>query len=272
MFGTGLPPKDASATGLAGLRPIGPVTGVCVYGAEYLHGDGPVTGAPGEVYRYHTAINPVRLSRSRALSRLAADAYALGADAVVSVRVAHAERPGRDEGGAVEATATGMAVAWEGRVHEPHEPHLTTMTVQEYWKLAHAGYLPVGVVTDTIMVGCAARDRIARSPLRARLTAVGRGSRELTDPSAMVRAAYQYAEVTVRQQVYAMNAEGVIDVRFDTRKWLAESKRLTFKMTLTVTATAITPAHLPQDGSTRRSQPVSPLRLRTVRTTNDQRS
>lgn len=257
MFSTGLPPGETAMTRAAGLQPLGQVTGTCVYRATHIRGRGPTTRyAPGTIYRYYEPVEAVIQSRRTALRRLSRQAGKLGADLVTDVRVEQAEReiPGAREtdGGFVEATATGYALARSGEPGARRKPVLTTMSVGEYWKLAQSGYAPAGVVMATVMVGSVASGAApdgagpsavgAWDPAGDRLTAGDIGSRELTDVSAMVRAAWRSAERAIRQQAQAHGAEGIVDVSFTSRTWLADAARLAFKMMLTVTGTSIAPA------------------------------
>jgi uncharacterized protein YbjQ (UPF0145 family) len=89
----------------------------------------------------------------------------------------------------------------------------------------------------------------AWDPARDRLTAGDIGSRELSDVSAMVRAAWKSAERAIRQQAQAHGAEGIVDVSFTSRKWMTDAARLAFKMILTVTGTSIAPARSDGAGS-----------------------
>jgi uncharacterized protein YbjQ (UPF0145 family) len=231
MFASGILPKEAAMTGPAGLRPLGQVAGTCVYHSNHIRGFGPVIGHPGEIYRFHAPVEAVLLSRRKALWRLSNAAGALGADLVTGIRVTHEERESDDpqdkNGGTVEATATGYAVAREQEPRAKRKPLPVTISVGEYWKLLQGGYAPAGMVMTTIMTGCVASGR--RTP------------GELSDVSGMVRAAWQFAEEDIRRQVHAAGAEGVVGVSFGSRKWLADPARLTFKMILTVTGTSIAP-------------------------------
>lgn len=241
MFTSGILPKEAAMTRAAGLRPLGQVAGTCVYHSNHIHGFGQVTGQPGEIYRFHAAIEAVLLSRQKALRRLVKAAGAMGADLVTGIQVTHQEEESGDEqdknGGIVEATATGYAV---GRTHKPRgkrKPVPVTISAAEYWKLLQGGYAPAGMVMTTVMTGSVA----ARDTGWDQIAAGGRANRELSEVSHMVRAAWQFAEKDIQGQVHAVGAQGVIGVRFSSREWLADPARLTFKMILTVTGTSIAP-------------------------------
>jgi uncharacterized protein YbjQ (UPF0145 family) len=189
MFTSGILPKEAAMTGAAGLRPLGQVAGTCVYRSDHIHGFGPVTGHPGEIYRFHALVEAVLLSRRKALLRLSNAAEALGADLVTGIRVTHEERESGDprdkNGGIVEATATGYAVAREQKPRVKRKPVPVTISVGEYWELLQGGYAPVGIVMTTVMTGCVASGR--------------RTAGELSAVSGMVRAAWQFAEKDIRR-------------------------------------------------------------------------
>jgi uncharacterized protein YbjQ (UPF0145 family) len=241
MFTSGILPKEAAMAQAAGLRPLGQVAGTCVYHSNHIHGFGQIAGHPGEIYRFHAPIEAVLLSRRKALRRLVNAAGALGGELVTGIRVTHEERESGDEhdknGGIVEATATGYAVAREQKPRVKRKPLPVTISADEYWKLLQGGYAPAGMVMTTVMTGSVA----ARDAGWDRIGAGGRANRELSDVSGMVRAAWQFAEKDIRRQVHAAGGEGVVDVSFTSREWLADPARLTFKMILTVTGTSIAP-------------------------------
>jgi uncharacterized protein YbjQ (UPF0145 family) len=231
MFTSGILPKEAAMTGAAGLQPLGQVAGFCVCQSNHIRGRGPVAGHPGGIYRFRLPVEAVLLARRTALLRLSKAAGALGAHLVTGIRVTHEERESGDpqdkNGGVVEATATGYAIAREGEPRVRREPLPVTISAGEYWKLRQRGYAPAGMVMTTVMTGCVASGR----------RTVG----EFSEVSGMVRAAWQFAEEDIRRQVHAAGAEGVVGVSSGSRKWLADPARFTFKMILTVTGTSIAP-------------------------------
>ena len=219
-FTAGLGANDIAAARIAGLRPIAQVMGACVIRSNN-----------------YSPLGAVRTARTRALWRLRLDARKLEADVVTGVQVSHTERR-TNAGDIVEAVATGMAVAWEGRVPARREPVLVTIGIQDYWKLAQGGYLPAGMVMTTDRASCSAVSRPPRLPADGTLASLGLSNYEYAAVSGMVRDAYRYAELNVRKQVRSLRAEGVIGVRFDTRKQRTSQY---VALTVTMTGTAVVP-------------------------------
>jgi uncharacterized protein YbjQ (UPF0145 family) len=219
-------------TDAAGLRPLGQVAGTCVYHTSHLRGLGTAPGQTGEIYRFHLAVEAVRESRRKALRRLLEAARALGADVVTGIRVTHEERESDDRahdpyGGIVVATANGYALARQQAPRARVKPLPVTVSVGEYWKLRQGGWAATGMVMTTVMTGCADSGRSTAG--------------ELAEASGMVQAAWKFAEEDIWQQARAARGTGVLDVKPDSRKWLADPALFAFKMILTVTGTVVAP-------------------------------
>jgi uncharacterized protein YbjQ (UPF0145 family) len=150
MSAGGLFTSDLSVSEFAlvhsiGLRPLAQVMGSSIYHVGWQQSPGRWGGwQPGGVSQELTTLSEAwNAARERAFGRLAQEAKALGAHAVVGVELT----TGRHDwaAGAIEYIAVGTAVRIEGA--EPvAEPTLTDLSGQDYWKLRQAGYEPLGVV------------------------------------------------------------------------------------------------------------------------------
>lgn len=252
MFTTGLKADDVAVTGIAGLRPLGQVTGACASRSGFYRGHGKMVGGPGKVYLYPEAVAAVRATREQAVRAMARDAAALGADAVVGIHVSHGERPCGDRdgyGALVESAASGIAVTWQGMPPGAGEPVLTNLDVQGCLKLFQCGYAPVGMVMSTVMTGCVARRFRAVESSLSTTGARYWSADQYPDAAAMVTMGYRAMGEEIREQGLAMGAEGIIGVEFQRRTWGHElaTRRSgimcrDFKMILTVAGTAIAAA------------------------------
>ena len=128
-----------------GLRPLGQVMGSSIYHVGWQQSPGRWGGwQPGGVSQELTVLSEAwNAARQRAFGRLAQEAKALGAHAVVGVELT----TGRHDwaAGAIEYIAVGTAVRIEGAA-AVDQPALTDLSGQDYWKLRQAGYEPLGVV------------------------------------------------------------------------------------------------------------------------------
>lgn len=122
-----------------GFRPLGLVMGSCFYHVGYSVANQAGTWYSRDLTDVETALYE---GRRRALHRLEQEAAALGAHAVVGVRI-HSQKPGY-YGHESEFAAFGTAVAYDG-VPTPERPVLCTVDGQSLAKLLQAGSLPVGL-------------------------------------------------------------------------------------------------------------------------------
>jgi uncharacterized protein YbjQ (UPF0145 family) len=146
-------PFTTSASGIemychldAGYHPIKFVMGNVAYALGIGRGftGGLRTMAKGEVHEYSEMYNGIR---HLALSRLKAEAAALGANAVVDIGVDI--RPFGP--GIVELLMTGTAARHARLPERPSAEHVVTseLTGEELWNLAKIGYVPVELVMAT---------------------------------------------------------------------------------------------------------------------------
>ena len=228
MFTAGLNASGLAAADIAGLRPIGQVTGACVLRTQF-----------------NASARALGVGRRRALQRMENHARKSAADAVACVQVTQTERQAGEsadrDGVLVEAVATGMAITWPGSPPHPGNPVLTNMTIQECWKLALGGYAPAGIVMSVIADAGSLSPSSAYGPPDAAGTPVAGASvaganYEYTDVSAMFRSAYRRAADDMRTQAAALGAEGVIAAQLDRRiTWAG----LYVRIILTMMGTAI---------------------------------
>jgi uncharacterized protein YbjQ (UPF0145 family) len=211
--------------GLIGLEPVAPVFGVSVVGIgrqllpplpavreRYLADFGNPLGAVGAfspvtyaeptrvqriAHRWRdTVVCPLemvgeawRLARRNALDRLAEATLAVGADAVVGVRVESAQR---DRGRrCVEIVMAGTAVRRPGAARA-RWPEVSNLSVDDHLLLSTAGYEPAGLVAATAAV-------FVSPPLRTRVRRTRSivQNQELVEYADGVRLAYE----SVRQRL-----------------------------------------------------------------------
>jgi uncharacterized protein YbjQ (UPF0145 family) len=228
---------ELSAAGLGlcrrlDLAPVAQVFGACAY---RIGGSGaPVLGEPG--YRAYFARGPrspeIRTfelrrvsgaydeARRRALTRLRHRASAAGADAVVGVTIKLAETGGDGATDCVlEYLATGTAMAWRSgsrpRRHAT-EPLLTPLSIEEWWRLDQAGYVPSGLVAATTV--------LLTRPSQPTGLALARGARrsgpapqELGDLSAAVTQAQSVCHRRLIEQGRRSGGGGLIGVSLELR-------------------------------------------------------
>lgn len=128
-----------------GLQALSHVAGSSVV---YLGSPTPPAGRARELKSASEGLNA---ARTRALKRLAEEARCIGADVVIGVRIA---RTGRTDVPDTERVMTfdamGTAVKMQG-APLAHRPVLTTLSVQDFWKLSRAGYQPLGIVAASVV-------------------------------------------------------------------------------------------------------------------------
>jgi uncharacterized protein YbjQ (UPF0145 family) len=137
----------------AGFWPVDRVTGCVVLNFAWWNDE---IAAPGRRLRapYPREYNVDLWRRSQAYARLlyqgrraaaeriAAQCTALGGDGVVGIRIDVTPYPGDRR--ARQFTATGTAVRAAGSIHVT-SPFLAGLTAQDFTKLMHAGWVPVGM-------------------------------------------------------------------------------------------------------------------------------
>ncbi len=141
--------------GSVGFRPVGQVLGTSVYrigwtGTNYCGGGGRWGGgfspAPTNAL---PLIQSLYDARSRALTRMQAEAVALGADGVVGVELTISNFVGAQS--SLEFHAIGTAVRADGPVHPPL-PFLSDLSGQDFVKLLRSGWVPTGIAMGIAVV------------------------------------------------------------------------------------------------------------------------
>jgi uncharacterized protein YbjQ (UPF0145 family) len=131
--------KEWAALSELRLTPLGPVMG-----SSFYHlGQTLYQGYYDQSVRLHSIESGFNECRGLAVARLRQEARALGADAVVGMKIRKkvTDYFSREH----EFIAMGTAVKWKG-LPPSAEPYLCTVTGQDLVKLLAAGSLPVGVV------------------------------------------------------------------------------------------------------------------------------
>ncbi len=133
----------------SGMEIVSQVMGSCIF---HIGRVADYKGATGEIV---TISEGHRESRTKALTRMRLEAEAVGADAVVGVRLterwiaAGAHGKGGDDGGElIEFTVVGTAIkaGWITKIHG--RPVLTDLSGQDLWALAREGFEPCGFLFE----------------------------------------------------------------------------------------------------------------------------
>lgn len=218
-----------------GLRPLGQVLGTCAYQIGYAAR--PYAGGrPWPEYPHAGYVElggPTRAwntAWSTALAQARDEARALGADAVVGVRIRTALRDGPL--GRVEVVVAGTAVRSDASARDQV---LTGLSGTELGTLAAAGYRPVGILaaTSVTQVLPGARTSYERSGPRRRL------NRELVDLSRTPVAARRNVFARLDAQRRHLDADGLVGVTYDQHVARDEEDSLRLVVTLHISGTAV---------------------------------
>jgi uncharacterized protein YbjQ (UPF0145 family) len=139
----------------AGFRPLGFVMGTSVYHVGFQYGNW------GQNMELATLSQAMYHARELAMTRMEAEAHALGADGIVGVRLAVVLR----EWGAHIAEFIAVGTAILGQSPPPTgvwrdnrgRPFTSDLTGQDFWTLLESGYAPVGLVMGTCVYHIAHR-------------------------------------------------------------------------------------------------------------------
>jgi uncharacterized protein YbjQ (UPF0145 family) len=221
-FTSDLSTADFALCHQAGLRPLAQVMGTSVYQVGWdpqlsWGGAGGMLG--GQISELSVLTRAYNQARLRALDRLAREASAVGADAVIGAtwRLAHINFG--DQEGSLEYTIVGTAVrrqageAGSAGGAASGEPVLTDLSVADYVKLLRAGIEPVGLAgwhsvffTETSLIGGALVQSIA-----------GRGFRnfELAELTQAIYAAREQVMAQMAAQAQGFGAAGIVGVQLE---------------------------------------------------------
>lgn len=145
-------------------------------------------------------------ARRRALDRLTEEALQVGGDAVAGV---HLRRSDHDLGPrTIEYVVTGTAIRMP-ESSRGSRPVLTDLSVQDLWRLTHAGYEAVGLLAASVVVFASA-PRATRMR-RARNT---RQNQELSELSEGFHAARDTLRARLYGQVQDAHGDGAVGVEF----------------------------------------------------------
>ena len=146
------------------------------------------------------------MARRQAMARLAVEAQAVGADAVVGVQLSRADHNFGLR--TIECVVTGTAIRDpEIAGGRGDEPLITDLSVQDYWRLRQAGYEPRGLGASTVVV-------FASPPLgtRVRRARTAYRNQELTELADGFQLARSVVRRVLAEQVSALGATGIVGV------------------------------------------------------------
>ena len=191
-------------------QPLGQVVGASVHqvGWQYLPG---AAQWGGDVFCSLDHVSQAwEDARQQAFDAVTAQATALGADAVLGVKLTQGS--GDRARRAVDYVVTGTAVRWgigpSGSAAPcAGTPVLSDLSVDEFWKLREAGWGPAGLVAATAVFFVA---QSGRTRLRRRLSTAR--NQELSEYSRGFAAARSAAIDRLRRQARAVAADGIVGV------------------------------------------------------------
>jgi uncharacterized protein YbjQ (UPF0145 family) len=213
-LGSTLSTDEFAAIRGVGFEPVGQVFGACVYNIGYVGASGCAggwsssdSGSAGALTRVsgqggfgvRPMVQALYGARHEAISRMTAESAALGGHGIVGVSLTVGEFPF----GGQEFQAIGTAVRGAGAPAPPH-PFSSNLSGQDFAKLIHAGWVPVGLALG-ISLGARHDDWQA-----ARTTARGAPNAEVDGYTELVNMARHDARVELAADVARMGAEGVV--------------------------------------------------------------
>jgi uncharacterized protein YbjQ (UPF0145 family) len=258
LFTTTLSVDEFALTKAAGLRPVSQVMGACVF--QLARPGGYPRLDSGQTRRVDR--DAWNAPRDSALHRMSLEAQACGAEVVTGVRI---KRNDLDMHGlpapAHEFVATGTAMLREGAVpatQGEQDTVMTSLSVQDHWKLVQHGFHSLGLVASTICVGRQPSAATLKTLNFADLTAEGRANREAPEFSALVEDAYSTAMTELRDQASRLGAAGIVGVQIERSQY----QDLACNRIVMVDAigTAITARRSADSGSVTAAPPVLPVR------------
>ncbi|MDX6221727.1 MAG: hypothetical protein QOD91_781 [Frankiales bacterium] len=252
--------------GAVGFRPVGQVMGTSVYqigyaGTNYCGGGGRWGGGGSPTpTRAGPLIDALYDARFKALSRMQAEAGAVGADGVVGVELTIRPFPAQQQ--AVEFSAIGTAVRADGGAHPPR-PFLSDVSGQDFVKLLLSGWVPTGIAMGVCVL-------VRHDDWNTRRQAGSWVNAEVSGYTDAVQGSRKGAREALAADVHRLGGEGVV-VRDMTLR-VHEQECLTFGSNsgrdhvaeATVLGTAITRFRKTSEAAAPRTLPI--LRLGTNRT------
>lgn len=184
------------------LEPLTQVMGSCVYQVGWQYAGQALRSFGTAVFQELEVITGAwNEARSAAISRMASEARRVGADAVAGVTVRTSQDWAADS---VEFVVTGTALR-DPDAKPGHEPALSDLSLQDYWKLREAGIEPCGLVAAT---SCFFVVRGAWSAQMQMLTF--NRNQEIPEYSQGVYAARETALGRVTEQIKDAGGDGVV--------------------------------------------------------------
>ncbi|WP_405587568.1 heavy metal-binding domain-containing protein [Streptomyces sp. NBC_01190] len=191
----------------AGFKPIGLVLGSSIYHV------GIQIGRWGRNQELETLSQAMYHARELAMTRMEAEAAALGADGIVGVRLTvEAREFGND---IAEFIAIGTAVkadnpppgggTWR---NNKQQPFTSDLSGQDFWTLIRAGYAPLGMVMGTCVY------HIAHQKMGTVFSNFGRNT-EIEQFTQALYDARELAMARMQSEAESLQAEGVVGVQLN---------------------------------------------------------
>jgi uncharacterized protein YbjQ (UPF0145 family) len=191
----------------AGFRPLGLVLGSSIYHV------GIQLGRWSKNQELDTLSQAMYHARELAMSRMEAEASALGADGIVGVRL---EVEFKEFGADIaEFIAIGTAVKADGADHGDHahgwrnnkgKPFTSDLSGQDFWTLIRAGYAPLDLVMGTCVY------HIAHQRMGQVFGNIGRNV-EIPQYTQALYDARELAMARMQAEAEALHAEGIVGVQ-----------------------------------------------------------
>jgi uncharacterized protein YbjQ (UPF0145 family) len=185
----------------AGFEPIGLCMGTCVYhcGIQY--------GQWNKNQEMEVLSRAMYEARERAMSRMRAEAAAMGADGVVGVKLTIKRLEFDANMLEFIALGTGVVHATGHNGFRAHDggPFTSDLSGQDFWTLLHSGYRPVEMVMGSCVY------HVAHRGFMQSLATVGRNA-ELENFSSAMYEAREIAMERMQHEASVAKAEGVVGV------------------------------------------------------------
>lgn len=191
----------------AGFRPLGLVLGCSVYHVAVQAG---ALGRVGRSTELEKLTQAMYHARELAMTRMEAEAHALGADGIVGVRL---QIEFKDFGSEIaEFLAVGTAVVADAPPPTGQwrtgagRPFTSDLSGQDFWTLVQAGYAPLGLVMGTCVY------RIARRSAASTVANLN-ANVEVVQYTEALYDARERAMSRMQAEAETLGAEGVVGVR-----------------------------------------------------------
>jgi uncharacterized protein YbjQ (UPF0145 family) len=185
----------------AGFEPIGLCVGTCVYhvGIQY--------GSWSKNQELEVLSKAMYHARELAMSRMRAEATAMGADGIVGVKLTIKRLEWDAQLLEFIAIGTGVVHGEGHRGFRAHDggPFTSDLSGQDFWSLLHSGYRPVEMVMGTCVY------HVAHRGMLSGLGSIGRNV-ELENFTAAMYEAREIAIERMQFEAAAAKAEGVVGV------------------------------------------------------------